>query len=131
MQRRSRHEPVPIAWARHRECSSERIFADLASQIKTPLRTFILKARHEVDAEVRRARPSTPVSCADAAVFVHVRCSCVCIERRRFSVRISVCVPQEWMGHICAAQQGVPVDQRESKLRGYDVYNDVRALFTI
>jgi len=50
-------------------------------QIKTPLRTFILKARHEVDAE-------------------------------------------EWMGHICAAQQGVPVDQRESKLRGYDVYND-------
>ena len=50
-------------------------------QIKTPLRTFILKARHEVDAE-------------------------------------------EWMGHICAAQQGIPVEQRESKLRGYDVYSD-------
>jgi len=50
-------------------------------QIKTPLRTFILKARHEVDAE-------------------------------------------EWMAHICAAQQGVPVEQRESKLRKYDVYND-------
>jgi len=50
-------------------------------QIKTPLRTFILKARHEVDAE-------------------------------------------EWMGHICAAQQGIPVEQRESKLRGFDVYED-------
>ena len=50
-------------------------------QIKTPLRTFILKARHEVDAE-------------------------------------------EWMGHICAAQQGIPVENRESKLRGFDVYND-------
>jgi hypothetical protein len=50
-------------------------------QVKTPLRTFILKARHEVDAE-------------------------------------------EWMGHICAAQQGVSVEQREAKLRGFDVYND-------
>ena len=50
-------------------------------QIKTPLRTFIIKARHEVDAE-------------------------------------------EWMAHICAAQQGIPVDQREHKLRGFDVYND-------
>ena len=50
-------------------------------QIKTPLRTFILKARHEVDAE-------------------------------------------EWMAHICAAQQGIPVEQRETKMRGFDVYND-------
>jgi len=50
-------------------------------QIKTPLRTFILKARHEVDAE-------------------------------------------EWMSHICASQQGIPVDARESKLRGFDVYDD-------
>ena len=50
-------------------------------QVKTPLRTFILKARHEVDAD-------------------------------------------EWMSHICAAQQGVPVEQREAKLRGFDVYND-------
>ena len=50
-------------------------------QIKTPLRTFILKARHEVDAE-------------------------------------------EWMSHICASQQGVPVEQREIKLRGFDVYKD-------
>jgi hypothetical protein len=34
---------------------------------------------------------------------------------------------QEWMGHICAAQQGIPADQRESKLRVFDVYNDALA----
>lgn len=54
-------------------------------QIKTPLRTFILKARHEVDAE-------------------------------------------EWMGHICAAQQGIAPEERESKLRVYDVYDDPLAI---
>ena len=33
------------------------------------------------------------------------------------------------MAHICAAQQGIPVEQREHKLRGFDVYNDpVRVL---
>lgn len=33
------------------------------------------------------------------------------------------------MAHICAAQQGIPVEQREHKLRGFDVYNDpVRGL---
>ena len=33
------------------------------------------------------------------------------------------------MAHICAAQQGIPLEQREHKLRGFDVYNDpVRGL---
>ena len=53
-------------------------------QIKTPLRTFILKARHEVDAE-------------------------------------------EWMGQICAAQQGIPRERRDAKFRGFDPYSDVLA----
>ena len=28
------------------------------------------------------------------------------------------------MGHICAAQQGIPKNAREKKLRKYDVYDD-------
>lgn len=35
------------------------------------------------------------------------------------------------MGHICAAQQGIPPEQRESKLKSFDVYEDVRLLYDV
>eukprot|EP00966_Prymnesium_polylepis_P167640 3875268-Prymnesium_polylepis.1 len=31
---------------------------------------------------------------------------------------------QNWMGHICSAQQGIPKNKREKKLRKFDVYDD-------
>ena len=81
-------------------------------QIKTPLRTIILKARHEVDAEVRDRR----ATCIDARPRV--------LRILSVGLTLALAIPQEWMGHICAVQQGIPKDSRDTKLRKFDVYDD-------